>query len=592
MIIREKNKKTSNKKSRNSPFANLIVIESKNFKIFLESFMKTGNILHFWKASTLKEKLIALGVVALLSIGALGAIGEFSGGKGGVFSSLAETVGLKKKSNNQADKLNEGLTPPEGTLQLSKEYIYSGSRMVATEDYGVTNGTPTPTPTVTPTPTPTTTITPTPTATPSNGNNICLADMWTGGNSYLHPTPGWQVQTNGDLLSPTDNWWFAQSKMPLSQIGDWVEFDYTPLSNPSLRALNLYASNNTIYGFIDGAFYTINGYAGSGSTYSVGDKLKFQVEAGYVIKAYRNGALDFTFPVAMDPNNPLYITWGIYPSLPQNSLLKKPTCGHSGGGNPTFNLSASPTQVQTGGTVTVNWTANTQRPTNDWIGLYPVGAANNAYIASQYIQGGTSGSLNFQMPTVTGNYEFRYFPEGSYTLVATSSQVSVSNNPPISNIWQGGSALNYYNYTILANDDVIKPNGENWWWIKSRVALSQVGDWAEFDYVPYSSPRLGTNDLSLNYIYFQDWGFSTFNVQGSTAEGNNVPFVNGDKFKYQLAANNQVQVYRNGTLAYTFQGTRDPNKPLYIFWAQRIELPDGTTLKRPQFGGNGIIVDQ
>lgn len=56
---------------------------------------------------------------------------------------------------------------PTPTLQLAKEYIYAGSRMLAIEDYGVTPPppTPTPTPTITPTPTPTETPTPTPTPT-------------------------------------------------------------------------------------------------------------------------------------------------------------------------------------------------------------------------------------------------------------------------------------------------------------------------------------------------------------------------------------------------------------------------------------------
>ena len=130
--------------------------------------MKTGNILHFWKTSSIKQKVIALGILALLTIGALGAINEFSGGKeGGVFSNLTETVGLKekRKSNNQGDSVIEPLNPPEGTIQLSKEYIYAGSRMLATEDYGIapTNPTPTPSEGGGGSPTPTTTPTPTPT---------------------------------------------------------------------------------------------------------------------------------------------------------------------------------------------------------------------------------------------------------------------------------------------------------------------------------------------------------------------------------------------------------------------------------------------
>jgi hypothetical protein len=70
--------------------------------------MKTKTILHFWKTSSIKQKLIAMGILALLSLGALGAMGEFSDDKqGGILSGIAETIGLKEKSNSKGDSLNE-----------------------------------------------------------------------------------------------------------------------------------------------------------------------------------------------------------------------------------------------------------------------------------------------------------------------------------------------------------------------------------------------------------------------------------------------------------------------------------------------------
>ena len=58
------------------------------------------------------------------------------------------------------------LAAQTGNLQLAKEYIYAGSRMLVIEDYGINSAaTPTPTPTATPTVTPTPTP-PTPTPTP------------------------------------------------------------------------------------------------------------------------------------------------------------------------------------------------------------------------------------------------------------------------------------------------------------------------------------------------------------------------------------------------------------------------------------------
>ncbi|NJM52593.1 MAG: hypothetical protein HC846_03860 [Blastocatellia bacterium] len=114
--------------------------------------MNKETISQLWRTSSIKQKFLAIGILALLSIGVLGAMGEFSSEKkGGILSGLAETVGLKEKSSQTGDSVNESLTPPNGTLQLSKEYVYAGSRMLATEDYGI-SGTPTPTPTPTPPP--------------------------------------------------------------------------------------------------------------------------------------------------------------------------------------------------------------------------------------------------------------------------------------------------------------------------------------------------------------------------------------------------------------------------------------------------------
>lgn len=130
--------------------------------------MKKETNLDSTKTMSGRQKFLVVGIIALLAIGALGAMGEFSGKKNGIISHLAETVGLKQKEVNSS----ETYQPQTGTPQLSKEYVYAGSRMLATEDYGIVAPNPTPTPLVegggsggngTPTPTPTATPTPDPT---------------------------------------------------------------------------------------------------------------------------------------------------------------------------------------------------------------------------------------------------------------------------------------------------------------------------------------------------------------------------------------------------------------------------------------------
>src|SRR5207237_944773 len=56
-----------------------------------------------------------------------------------------------------------------------------------------------------------------------------------------------------------------------------------------------------------------------------------------------------------------------------------------------FTLSASPSSVGPGGSVSVQWTAPAGRPSTDWIGLYRVGDPNTLYLAYQYTGGTPAG---------------------------------------------------------------------------------------------------------------------------------------------------------------------------------------------------------
>lgn len=83
-----------------------------------------------------------------------------------LFAMLAAAI-IPTSLSVRAEEQSE-LTAHDPTMQLAKEYIYAGSRMLAVEDYGITPIiTPSPTPTLTPTPTVTPTETPTPTPTPT-----------------------------------------------------------------------------------------------------------------------------------------------------------------------------------------------------------------------------------------------------------------------------------------------------------------------------------------------------------------------------------------------------------------------------------------
>jgi hypothetical protein len=96
------------------------------------------------------------------------------------------------------------------------------------------------------------------------------------------------------------------------------------------------------------------------------------------------------------------------------------------GATPTYTLSASPSSVAGGATVTVTWTAPAGSSPYDWVALFATGASNTAYLAWQYTGGAASGSFSVAAPLTAGTYEFRYLLNNGYTDVARSNTVTVT----------------------------------------------------------------------------------------------------------------------------------------------------------------------
>ena len=98
----------------------------------------------------------------------------------------------------------------------------------------------------------------------------------------------------------------------------------------------------------------------------------------------------------------------------------------------TYTLNATPSTVQTGGTITISWTAPSGSSSKDWISLYVTGASNTAYGWWQYTNGATSGSFTVPAPSSTGTYEFRYLLNDGFTSVKQSNSINVTatGSPP------------------------------------------------------------------------------------------------------------------------------------------------------------------
>src|SRR5437899_7028236 len=109
----------------------------------------------------------------------------------------------------------------------------------------------------------------------------------------------------------------------------------------------------------------------------------------------------------------------------------------------TVNGVAAPNTVTvgTGNTVAVAVSGGPGNAT-DWIAMYASGAPNGAFLDWFYLNGSktapatgvTSATVNFVMSSTAGNYEFRFFANNGYTLLATSGTVIAILPPSITSV--------------------------------------------------------------------------------------------------------------------------------------------------------------
>jgi YD repeat-containing protein len=105
-----------------------------------------------------------------------------------------------------------------------------------------------------------------------------------------------------------------------------------------------------------------------------------------------------------------------------------------------LSLSATPSVILRGDTLTATWTSIPNATSADWIALYALGAANTNYLSWKYVNctfsptvAIPSGSCPFTVPTTVapGNYELRLLANNGYTTITTSNTIVVNApNPP------------------------------------------------------------------------------------------------------------------------------------------------------------------
>lgn len=87
--------------------------------------------------------------------------------------------------------------------------------------------------------------------------------------------------------------------------------------------------------------------------------------------------------------------------------------------------------AQAGGVIKVKWHGVDTPKKNDWIGFFPKGWKENIRKVYQQTGGLSSGELNFILPldTAAGDYEFRFYANDSWQLMATSDPVRIEVKP-------------------------------------------------------------------------------------------------------------------------------------------------------------------
>jgi hypothetical protein len=209
-------------------------------------------------------------------------------------------------------------------------------------------------------------------------------------------------------------------------------------------------------------------------------------------------------------------------------------------------LSPSTTSTLPNEVIQVTVTGGPGNPT-DWVGLHVASAPDTSYLAWQYLNGTqtppasglTSATLTFQMPAVPGSYNFRMFPNGQFSSIATSSTVVVQSpgGPPTLDPVPGGavtvgdtvtlSGTNFSAGTVIkffvntgsSIDDVSGSGG-----FVPTAFTSSTLTWS----VPATIP-LGQGSGSL-FVVNTDQGFTTSNtvctlIFGSAAA--NIPTITG-----------------------------------------------------------------
>ncbi len=135
-----------------------------------------------------------------------------------------------------------------------------------------------------------------------------------------------------------------------------------------------------------------------------------------------------TGPIAPVP--PGIFRWVVGYSGDANNVARSTFCSDANAFTfSTTKVSATPTPVVRGGTLTVAWSGITAPTSGDWVGLYRVGTPDGGLVATwKYTTGTAAGSIALKFPwlTLAGQYEVRLMANNTSRRLATSAPVTLA----------------------------------------------------------------------------------------------------------------------------------------------------------------------
>jgi len=179
-----------------------------------------------------------------------------------------------------------------------------------------------------------------------------------------------------------------------------------------------------------------------------------------------SGSVPFTVPTTLAPGNYelRLFSDGRYSRLALIPITVVAGC--TGGA-----LSVSPTSTAPGSTVTAAWSAVCAPTTTDWIGLFPPGAHDSAFITYRYTTGTASGNVPFTIPATVapGTYELRLFSNNSVTRLAVSNSFSIIAGCTGPMLGTSPSSVVPGNSVTVSWNGICAPTTRDW------IALAAVG---------------------------------------------------------------------------------------------------------------------